>query len=77
MEGIIRRLKIQSLQAQIEVTWLHCESLAVLVEAEMASAKKAELAFRWDQAKREHSDLQTELAFMENEEAGGRATTWL
>lgn len=68
MGSIIRRLRIQSLKAQIEASRLCCTSLANKFETASTNTEKTKIAARYDEALKQTHSMQLSLERLEKQE---------
>jgi hypothetical protein len=68
MNSAIRKLKIQSLNRQLEASRLNCESISCDLEGAADPEMKASLASRLRRAKQEANAVQLALALLEGQE---------
>ena len=68
MGYLINRLKITSLQAQVEASRLHSQSLAIKFDTATTSAERAKIARQYDEALKKAHTMQLLLELLEREQ---------
>lgn len=70
MDPVIRKLKIQTLRAQLEACRLQTIAFAKEYEASLTPEEKDEIAGRWDRAMKEEHFFKLALELLEKEPNG-------
>lgn len=69
MERIIRKLKIRTMDAQVALCQLTCESLAKQFESQtLSEGERAKIGKRWDKILREKRALEFALDLLEKQQ---------
>jgi len=68
MESIIRRLRINSLKAQVELRRLQSDSFSREFDAATTAEHKAPIRLQWEQATKERHTLQLMLELLERQQ---------